>query len=85
MSEPIEIGGKKVLVRPLKAKTMLDIEEAHEKPRDVNRHVMAGCTTLEDGSPAFKPEEIEDLSTPDYRRLLSVIWKAHNPLDPKKD
>lgn len=85
MSNPIEIGGKKVIVRPLKAKAMLDIEEAHEKPRDVNRHVMAACTTLEDGAPAFTPEQVEDLETPDYRRLQSAVWKAHNPVvDPKK-
>lgn len=93
MNEPIEIGGKQIVVRPLKAKAMLDIEEGERlqdgtlrerSPREVNRLVMAGAALLEDGSPAFKPEEIEDLSTPDYRRLLTLIWKVHNPADAKK-
>lgn len=80
----VEIAGRKVIVRAIKARAMLDIEEKHEKPRDVNRHVMAACTWLEDGAPAFTPEQVEDLDTPDYRRLQSAVWKAHNPADAKK-
>ncbi len=80
----LEIGGRKVVVRALKARAMLDIEEKHEKPRDVNRHVMAASASLEDGSLAFTPEQIEELDTPDYRRLQTAVWKTHNPVDAKK-
>jgi hypothetical protein len=81
----IEIGGKKIIVRPLKARVLLDLEEKYEKPRELTRHIMAACAVLEDGSPAFAPEQIEELETPDYRRLQNAVWKAHNPPDAKKD
>lgn len=64
---------------------MLDIEEQHEKPRDVNRHVMSLCiVSAETGEPVFTPDEIEELPTPDYRIALNAVWAANRARDDAK-
>jgi len=74
----MQVAGKTVKVVPAKAKDFFDIQEKHEKQRDFNQALMALCVLDENDKPAFTPEETENMTLPEWRKLEAEVSKANS-------
>lgn len=72
----LQYKGSKFFVRPLKVKTLIDIQKAEMIPEEQGLVIFRECVCDETGKPLFTDDQINEIPPDDFQAISLMVTDA---------